>query len=381
VCRRGRPARPTRSRSSSRGEGLDPAPFSTCQLRALGIAVVRELSWGLPRVAKEVKYWRGLAERIPDQSLRKDALSALKQKRAQTDGAALFTVLTRSRSLTLLRLLTAYQLIWDYLDSVHEQAPSCANGDRLHLALVDALDIDCPTHDYYRYHPWKDDGGYLKSLVNACRGWCEALPGYRIVRAIVVREARRAQVLTLNHERNAAKRERSLRAWASTEFPGNRDVRWYELTGAASAGLTIFAMLALAAEPSFRRWELDRVYDTYFPWMSALATMLDSYVDRTQDLVNGDHVYVDHYPTTDEAVERTCELVRRSLSSAKGLRYGERHMVIAASMVAMYLSKDSARMPSQRASTKRIADAGGSLTQLLLPILRLWRTAYALHSA
>lgn len=341
--------------------------------------MVRELSWGLPSVAKEVKYWRGLAEQIPERPLRENALTALRQKRGQTDGAALFTVLTGSRNLTLLRLLTAYQLIWDYLDSVHERAPSRTNGDRLHLALVDALDAG-PTHDYYRYHPWKDDGGYLISLVVACRGWCQALPSYRRVQEIVVREAKRAQVLTLNHELDPAKRERNLRAWARKEFSDNQVVRWYELTGAASAGLTIFAMLTLAAEPSFSRYEMDRTYGTYFPWMSALATMLDSYVDRAQDIANGDHVYVDHYPTLGEAVERTCELLRRSLIGAKGLPYGERHMVIAASMAAMYLSKDSARTPGQRASTKRIAHAGGSLTRLLLPILRLWRTAYALRS-
>lgn len=351
------------------------------QLRALGIAVVRELSWVLPNVAKEVKYWRGLAERIPELSLREDALSALKQKRAQTDGAALFAVLTRSRSLTLLRLLTAYQLIWDYLDSVHERAPTCANGDRLNLALVDALNAGQPTHDYYRYHPWKNDGGYLGSLVNACRAWCDMLPSYRKVRAIVLREAKRAQVLTLNHEPDPEKRESGLRAWAHKEFPGDQVVRWYELTGAASAGLTIFAMLTLATEPSFHRCEVDRTYDTYFPWMSALATMLDSYVDRAQDLVYGDHAYVDHYPTIDEAVGHTCNLLRRSMVAAKGLRYGERHMVIAASMTAMYLSKDSARTPSQRVATNRIVDAGGSLTKLLLPILRLWRTAYGLRAA
>jgi hypothetical protein len=30
-----------------------------------------------------------------------------------------------------------------------------------------------------------------------------------------------------------------------------------------------------------------------------------------------------------------------------------------------------------RASTDRLAAAGGSLTKVLLPILRLWRAAYA----
>jgi hypothetical protein len=55
--------------------------------------------------------------------------------------------------------------------------------------------------------------------------------------------------------------------------------------------------------------------------------------------------------------------------------------VIAACMVAMYLSKDSARTPAMRPTTDRLSEAGGSLTRLLLPVLRLWRVAYAQRSA
>jgi len=42
-------------------------------------------------------------------------------------------------------------------------------------------------------------------------------------------------------------------------------------------------------------------------------------------------------------------------------------------MVAMYLSKSSAWSPELRGGTLRIARSGGSLTMLLLPVLRAWR--------
>ena len=51
--------------------------------------------------------------------------------------------------------------------------------------------------------------------------------------------------------------------------------------------------------------------------------------------------------------------------------------MIIACMVAMYLSKDSTRTPQMRASTRNLAAAGGSLSQLLLPVLRTWRVLYA----
>ena len=49
-------------------------------------------------------------------------------------------------------------------------------------------------------------------------------------------------------------------------------------------------------------------------------------------------------------------------------------------MVAMYLSKDSARTPEMTQPTRQIAKAGGALTNALLPVLRLWRIAYGQRS-
>jgi hypothetical protein len=47
----------------------------------------------------------------------------------------------------------------------------------------------------------------------------------------------------------------------------------------------------------------------------------------------------------------------------------------------MYLSKDIARTRAMRETTDALLDAGGSLTHLLLPILRLWRIIYSQSSS
>lgn len=348
---------------------------------ALLSGAARELVWGLPAVAREVRHWRALAERIPSPAIREDAIDALSRKRGQTEGAALFTILPRERNLPLLRLLVAYQLTWDYLDSVHERSPSEANGRQLHLALVDALQPGQPRADYYLHHPWRDDGGYLDALVEACRANCELLPGYTHVQLLAVRQARHAQVLALNHEPDPACRDAALRSWAAAEFPsGAQDAHWFELSGACSAGLTIFALLALATQPTCSPPEIEETHAVYLPWTSAAATMLDSYVDQIEDTASGDHIYVSHYPSRDAATARICWLIRRCISDASHLRGGEKHLVIAASMAALYLSKDSARAPAMREDTRALAASGGSLTRLLLPILRLWRAAYAVRS-
>jgi tetraprenyl-beta-curcumene synthase len=348
-------------------------------LRRLLAGAARELLWGLPAVAREVRRWRERARAISVDPIRQDALSALRHKRGQTDGAALFSILPRVRCPHLLRLLVAYQIIWDYLDSVNERGACAgqANGRQLHLALVEALDPARPISDYYRHHPWRDDNGYLNALVIACRDCCSQLPSYERVRARVLCEAKRAQVLAINHDLDPAARDLSLQTWSIEHFPAGEEASWFELSGAASAGLTIFALLALASEPICSDAEIARTYGAYFPWTSVTATMLDSYVDQAEDVDTGDHVYIAHYSTPELAIERMRTLIQRSLREAQHLRDGEKHVLIAASMIAMYLSKDSARTPAMRDTTRALVAAGGSLTRVLVPILRLWRIAYA----
>ncbi len=357
----------------------NPLPLSPRQVWVLLAAALRELLWGLPAVSREIRIWRERARLIPDAPIREDALSSIEHKRGHTDGAALFWILPRHRDVNLLRLLVAYELIWDFLDCLNERGAGegTVNGQQLHMALVEALDPGAPISDYYRYHPWQDDGGYLRMLVEACRRGCAALPSYGRIRPLVLCEARRAQVLALNHDLDPGGRDEALRAWAAREFSGERRLSWFELSGAASASLTIHAFLALAAEPACSDADVQRTRAAYFPWMSAATTMLDSYVDQAEDVANGDHRYIAHYESEELAGERMRELVTRSALEARRLRHGHRHAVIAASMVAMYLSKESARAPALRASTADLAQAGGSLTRLLLPVLRVWRLAFA----
>jgi tetraprenyl-beta-curcumene synthase len=366
----------------SPNRAADSAPLSARQLRALVAGAGRELSWGLRAVAREERKWRTLAAEIPDRPIREDALSALRRKRGQTDGAAMFATLPRARNPALLRLLVAYQIIWDFLDSASERGAGAgqANGRQLHLALIDALDPARPLSDYYRHHPWRDDGGYLQALVNICRESCASLPSYARVRELVLEEATRAQVLAINHDLDPSRRDAMLQEWADEEFPQGHEASWFELSGASSAGLSIFALLALAGEPRCSEGEIARTRGAYFPWVSSLAAMLDSYVDQTEDAANGDHSYIAHYPTPEVAIEHVCQMVRRCLRDVRSLQGGEKHILIVTSMAAMYLSKDSALTPAMRASTNRIRDAGGSLTQILLPILRLWRIVYAQRS-
>ncbi len=329
-----------------------------------------------------MRRWTRRAQEVPSATIRADALHTIATKRGHIDGAALFTTLPNRRNRPLLRLLVAYELIWDFLDTVNERGAAAGqkNGRQLHQALIDALDPRRPLTDYYRHHPCKDDDGYLRELVQFCRANASKLPSYDRVLPHLVREAERAQVLGINHDLDGSRRDRDLQVWASQIVVG-ADFEWFELSGAASASMTVHALLALAAEPCCSESEIAATCQAYFPWISAATTMLDSYVDQTEDVLHGDHSYIAHYHDEQTGVEQVTRLLRESLRDARRLPNGERHIVLIASMAAMYLSKDSARVSALEPSTQALAAAGGSLTKFLLPILRLWRTIYSQRAA
>jgi tetraprenyl-beta-curcumene synthase len=310
--------------------------------------------------------------------LREDALEAIERKRANIDGAALFSTLPDARSTSLLRLLVAYEILADFLDCTSERGAHIGtrNGLQLHRALVEALDPQLAISDYYRFHPWRADGGYVRRLVETCRALCIQLPSYEVARPHLARATRLTQVLALNHEPNPGRRDALLRQWANEHFPGESELTWFEYTGGASAWLTVLALLAVAADGHSVQAEAQATFDAYLPWISLTGTMLDSYGDQGVDKANRDHSYIAHYPNSTVAVCRIGTVVRRSLCEAESLPRGERHAVLTSCMIAMYLSKDSVRTSAAHAHTHALLQSASPLTRLLVPVLRLWRVLY-----
>jgi tetraprenyl-beta-curcumene synthase len=362
---------------------IDPTPLGLRQLSAFVAVAVRELAWVIPNVAREVRRWQVVALDVPHPALRDDATLTLRRERLNTEGAALFAILPRRRNLELLRVLGAYQMTLDYLDTISERPceDPLGNGRQLHRALTEAVAPGGPISDYYRLHPQRDDGGYLRALVQTCRAGCEALPSFELVRARVARAAHLGTVQVPNHDPSPARRIAGLRAWVERELPGPQELRWFELTAAASSSLWTLALLALAADPQLRADDVAEAEAVYFPWICAASTLLDAFVDQPSDRAEGNHSYVEHYDSDAEMVERLCEIVYRSVDGARRLRNGERHALIAAGMVSMYLSKASARIPELREASARIGRATGSLLRLQLPIMRAMRAAQRLGDA
>lgn len=370
---------------------IDPAPWSVRQLSVLGGAVGQQLGWGLRGVGADVARWRRRAQAIPDPVLRRDALTALREKRSYVNGAALFaSVVPGDAARRVQPLLVTFQIMANYLDTVSERTVEvdADRGGRLMRAFVDAVDLSSPVagDGYYAGLARTDDGGYLAELVSDCRRGCEALPRYAAARGLLAREAERARALEVTHDPVVVRRDDRLRGFAEDEYGAGHDLDWFEHAAGAASALTVIVLLALAGRPCDAATtpedgtrELEMAASAY-RWTAALSTILDSYVDRAEDLASGDWSMVGYYPSAEAGQARIAAVAERSLREVRGLREGERHAVIVSAMIAMFLSRDSARDGDLRACSRDLARSGGSLTRALVPVLRAWRTAYRLRA-
>lgn len=346
------------------------------QALALTRAVTRECGWGLRQVHREVAVWRARADRIPHPEVRANALQTLARKRSYLDGAALFWIIPERRDPQLLSLLVSFQIAADFMDqaSEHGVAARGHSGGSMMPAFADAVDLGAPpTGGYYADHPWTGDGGYLRDLVAASRAGCAVLPEYGATRELLVREARHARALELVHEPDAVRRDAELQRLAQ-EW-GQDDPWWFEQAAGSASALTVIVLLALAADPTATDEDRHAAARAY-RWVGALSTMLDSYVDQAEDAASGEWSAVARYPNPAVATERIGYLIDRSLREVGALPGGERHTVIVSSMIALFLSRDSARSDDLASSTHELIGAGGTLTRRLVPVLRLWRSAY-----
>lgn len=310
--------------------------------------------------------------------MRAAALLALEEKRSYVDGAGLFWILPRRRSQNLLHLLVDFQILANFLDHASEYGAAArgASGGTLMVAFGDAVDLDADTagRDYYVDHPWCDDRGYLAALVSACRIGCASLPGYRRVRDRLVHEAGLASSLELGHDPLAQRRDGALRQLVSLAHGDQTEATWWELASGAASAMTVIVLLAIAAD--VRTTENDVVAAVAaYSWVGALSTMLDSYVDRADDLRTGSWSAVDYYGTETAATTRLAYLIDRSLREVGPLRRGHSHVVIVCSMIALFLSRDDARR-GELLGAGELTSAGGRLTHHLILPLRAWRSAH-----
>ncbi|MGH2912173.1 MAG: DUF2600 family protein, partial [Solirubrobacteraceae bacterium] len=273
-------------------------------------------------------------------ALRRLALQALDHKRGNLEGAAAFAALVpKANRAFVVRAVVGCQAICDYLDLLAEQ-PNCdpvANGYRLHDALRVATTPGSSHRDYYLRNGPSEDGGYLRVLVEGAREPLTKLPRLALIASPVRRAAERIVAYqALNHGDRSGSYE-PFERWASAETRSTTGLYWWETGAGAGSTLTLYALIATAADPYLQASDVKAIEGAYFPWIGALHSLLDSLVDHDEDRAAGDRGLIDCYASPVDAATRMGGIAREALGRAVVLPDGKRHALILAAMASFYI--------------------------------------------
>jgi tetraprenyl-beta-curcumene synthase len=301
-----------------------------------------------------MQIWRARAEAIPDETLRRVALDAQHVKRGNLEGAVAFAVLAqREHRLGSARAMAAYEAAFDYLDCLCEMpnANPIANGRQLTQALIVAVQPGLEHADYYAHHTLNEDGGYLRALVNVCQREIGLLPAFPVVRdGLVQVSSRITEYQSFNHG-DAEGSHDEFTHWAVAEaarYHREHDgptLHWWEIGAAGGSSLAAFALIAAATDPYIRSRQAAAIADTYFPWIGAANSLLDSLIDQREDDRPGQHRLLDYYVTPEQVRDRLGMIVKHAMLRAHELKPRPGHALIAAAMTSFYLSSPEANAP------------------------------------
>jgi tetraprenyl-beta-curcumene synthase len=330
-----------------------------------------------PLLGREIRLWRERAQAIPDPALRGLALSTQRHERGNLEGAAAFAVLVpRAQRARVVRAVVAFQAAYDYVDTLAEQ-PSVdpvANGHQLHLALLTALNPDAEHLDYYEHSSGTTDNGYMRNLIDTCRFAFGALPSHASVAEHTLRCARRMVAYqSLNHGA-VADTSGALARWAAPLTPAGSGLRWWETAAGAASSLSVFALIAAAAQPILPTAEAAATESAYFPWIGALHVLLDSLVDRGEDLATGHRCLVDYYASAEELATRLSAIAAHATHATEILPNGIEHATILAGMTSFYLSAPAASAPAASPAAQQLLEDLGPLATPTMTVLRTRRT-------
>jgi tetraprenyl-beta-curcumene synthase len=320
-------------------------PSRLRRLIALGprgwTATARFVGSVIPRAGRELAAIRLRAERIPDAALREQALASIDGKAYHVQGGCILATFMRGETQRrYVAIVAALETIYDYLDNLCDRLPGVTQAAyaTLHASLIDALDDRRTPADYYRDGPAGDDGGYLRSLVDAARAGLRELPNYAIVRDRLVEVARYYAELQVLKHGPAGARERACDAWYGRnrqQFPG---LSWWEFAAACGSSLPVFALIALAARERLDSPEIDATLNAYFPGVSAVHILLDYFIDQAEDREHGELNFVACYSSSAEAVVQLRRLVTATLARVRTLAGAAHHRFLVEAMCVFYLT-------------------------------------------
>jgi tetraprenyl-beta-curcumene synthase len=303
------------------------------------VDLVRFLTVVLPRTSKALAGIRAIADAVPDDRLRAQALGSIDGKAYHVAGSGILaTFLTPAAADHYIEIVAPLESIYDYLDNLCDRHPDvgAAAYPVLHRAIAHALNPAAPVGGYYDLGPSGDDGDYLVTLVRHVQRGLRRLADHELLLPLFSEAATLYAEMQSFVHLPAGERERTCRLWFERHQPRFGDLEWQEFACAAGSQFQVYAPLFMLFDGKFDA--IQTCYDAYFPAVSALHVLFDSFIDQQEDREHGDLSFVAAYNGVDHLRERVAYLARRAVHAFGRLPNPERHRFLLRTMALFYLT-------------------------------------------
>jgi tetraprenyl-beta-curcumene synthase len=333
-----------------------------------------------PTARSEIRRWKRHARSIPDPMLRRHALGKLSNESLNPEAAAFFAVLApKTNRPKLVRLIVAYQAMYDYLDAVNEEPAlsSLCHGLQLHGALLDTVQFRGVANAHYTPDSHRSGDGYLNALINTCRELLDTLPSRAALTPALIAAAERCGEAQARNHAVSVEGYDQLIDWSEKQSPCDSGYQWWELAAAGISCLAIHALFAATATPRTTLHEAQSIDTAYFPPICAISALLDSLIDLPYDADTTNHSFASHYTTSSHAAERYAAIIAHADEQLNGLRHARRHRIILAGITGYYLSAPEARNKFAHTVRTRAISAANPVIWPILAVMRFRRLKHA----
>ncbi|MDS9470733.1 tetraprenyl-beta-curcumene synthase family protein [Sporosarcina pasteurii] len=320
----------------------------------------------MPAVHEELRYWKKRAEEIPNDELRQQALASIEQKTIHCEGGSIMALTALGKKREAIKFIVAYQTISDYLDNLCDRSTSLDPNDfaALHESMTDALTVDAPSRNYYRFREDQDDAGYLEELMKACQNVLKSVPHYETIRPFMLELC--AYYCDLQIHKHVRKDEREDRLIALYEQQKEflPSMTWYEFSACSGSTLGIFCLVSYALRPDFQAVHAEMIRDGYFPYIQGLHILLDYFIDQDEDRIGGDLNFCFYYENEEQLAMRLIHFLLEADRRTKDLPDNQFHQLIVRGLLGVYLSDRKVNeQKAVKALAKRVMKQGGMISR------------------
>ena len=319
----------------------------------------------LPEVHQEIEYWKGRANAIPNPELRKQALASIETKTFHCQGGAIFALLASKKRRASIRFIVAYQTISDYLDNLCDRSTSLDPDDfaALHVSMMDALNLDSDSKNYYQFRTDQDDGGYLADLVATCQNVLKDVDHYANIKPYLTELCGYYCDLQIHKHVVVEERIPRLKKVFQSVKSSIPKMEWYEFSACSGSTLGIFCLLSYAMRKDFKEEYAEKIRNGYFPYIQGLHILLDYFIDQEEDRIGGDLNFCFYYENDQTLFNRLHHFLIEADRHTDKLPNQKFHQLINRGLLGIYLSDEKVNKQKPiRKMAKEIIKVGGSVS-------------------